>query len=42
MMPAEPFAQSTPRLTGWSGLPSMYRTAPSFRCTRIPHRHAHM
>jgi hypothetical protein len=42
MIPAEPLAHSTPRLTGWSGVPSMKRTAPSLRCTLIPQRQAHM
>ena len=42
MIPALPLAHSTPRLTGWSGLPSMWRTSPSSTVTRMPQRHAHM
>ena len=42
MMPEAPLAQITPLLIGWSGLPSMYRTCPSRRCTRMPQRQAHM
>ena len=42
MMPAEPFAQSTPWLTGWLAVPWMKRSAPSSRVTLMPHLHAHM
>jgi hypothetical protein len=42
MMPAEPFAQITPRLTGCSGLPWMNRICPFSSVTLMPQRHAHM
>ena len=42
MMPEAPLPQITPRLTGWRGLPSIKRIPPSFRCTLMPQRQAHM
>ena len=42
MIPAEPLAHGTPRLTGCSGLPWMKRTLPCSSVTLMPQRHAHM
>jgi hypothetical protein len=42
MMPAEPFAHSTPWFTGWSRVPWMKRNSSSSSVTWMPQRHAHM